>query len=100
MTTLKLSRNFLHHKSKPLQSFQNRRTEKKRLIKSSRQISDLNFFSSLSSKAKICTSVNAFIEGGRLISHMPIVSDKLNIGGYLVTVDMERTSESLDHGFR
>ena len=31
---------------------------------------------------------------------MPIVSDKLNIGGYLVTVDMERTSESLDHGFR
>ena len=36
-------------------------------------------------------------EAGRLISDILDVSDKLNIDGYLVTVDIEKAFDSLDH---
>ena len=38
-------------------------------------------------------------EAGRLISDILDVSDKLNIDGYLVTVDIEKAFDSLDHEF-
>ena len=38
-------------------------------------------------------------EGGRLISDLLEMSDKLNIKGYLVTVDIEKAFDSLDHDF-
>ena len=56
------------------------------------------FFKNLSSKTKSCISVNSFAEGQKLIFDISVVSDKLNIGGYLVAVDIERTFGSLDHG--
>ena len=38
-------------------------------------------------------------EAGRLISDTFDVSDKLNVGGYLVTFDIKKAFNSLDHGF-
>ena len=38
-------------------------------------------------------------EGGILISDILDISDKLSIDGYLVTVDIEITFDSLDHEF-
>ena len=38
-------------------------------------------------------------EGGRLISDLLEMSDKLNIKGYLVTADIEKVFDSLDHDF-
>ena len=38
-------------------------------------------------------------EGGRLISNILDISGKLNIDGYLVTVNIEKAFDSLDHGF-
>ena len=43
---------------------------------------------------------NGYIdEGGRLISNILDISGKLNIDGYLVTVNIEKAFDSLDHGF-
>ena len=43
---------------------------------------------------------NSYIgEAGRLISDILDISNKLSIDGYLVTVDIEKTSDCLDHGF-
>ena len=43
---------------------------------------------------------NRFIwEGGRLISDIVNICDRNNIGGYLVTVDIEKVFDSLDHKF-
>ena len=38
-------------------------------------------------------------EAGRLISDILDISDKLNIDGYLLTDDIEKAFDSLDHGF-
>ena len=38
-------------------------------------------------------------EGGRLISDMLVVSDKSNIADYLVTTNIGKASDSLDHRF-
>ena len=38
-------------------------------------------------------------EAGRLISDILDISDKLNIDGYLLTVDIEKAFDSLDHEF-
>ena len=37
-------------------------------------------------------------EAGRLISDILDISDKLSIDGYLVTVDIEKAFDSIDHG--
>ena len=43
---------------------------------------------------------NSYIgEAGRLISDILDISNKLRIDGYLVTVDIEKASDCLDHGF-
>ena len=43
---------------------------------------------------------NGYIdEGERLISNILDISGKLNIDGYLVTVNIEKAFDSLDHGF-
>ena len=43
---------------------------------------------------------NGYIdEEGRLISNILDISGKLNIDGYLVTVNIEKAFDSLDHGF-
>ena len=43
---------------------------------------------------------NRFIgEGGRLLSDILETSDKLNIGGYLVTIDFQKAFDSLSHNF-
>ena len=38
-------------------------------------------------------------EGGRLISDIVDICDRNNIGGYLVTIDIEKAFNSLDHQF-
>ena len=38
-------------------------------------------------------------EGGRLISDILYIYDKLSIDGYLVTVKIEKVFDSLDHGY-
>ena len=44
---------------------------------------------------------NSYIgEAGRLISDILDISNKLRIDGYLVTVDIEKASDCLDHGLR
>ena len=43
---------------------------------------------------------NRFIgEGGRLLSDILETSDKLNIGGFLVTIDFQKAFDSLSHNF-
>ena len=93
-----------------------RKTEYKRLIKNWRPISllntDLKFFSkvlaiklkyvlsSLTTSQQTAYVQNRCIgEAGRLISNILVISDKLSIDGYLVTVDIEKTFYSLDHEF-
>ena len=39
------------------------------------------------------------LEGGRLLSHIVDMCDRNDMGGYLVTVDTEKTFDSLDHKF-
>ena len=38
-------------------------------------------------------------EGGRLLSHIVDMCDRNNMGGYLVTMDTEKTFDSHDHKF-
>ena len=38
-------------------------------------------------------------EAGRLTSYILIISDKLSLDGYLVTVAIEKAFDSLDHGY-
>ena len=90
----------------------------KRLIKNWRPISllntDLKIFSkalaaklkaalpSLITLQKTAYVQNRYIEEGeaeRLISDILDISDKLSVDGYLVTVDIEKAFDSLDHEF-
>ena len=55
---------------------------------------------SLISSEQTAYVVKRFIgEVGRLISDLLEMSDKLNIKGYLITVDIEKAFDSLDHHF-
>ena len=40
------------------------------------------------------------VEGTRSISDILVIFDKLNIGGYLVAVDIRKTLDSLEHEFQ
>ena len=88
----------------------------KRFIKNWRPISLLNIDYKIISKlfatrlkdvlpSLISSEQTAYVaerfigEGGRLISDLLEMSDKLNIKGYLVTVDIEKAFDSLDHDF-
>ena len=43
---------------------------------------------------------NRFIsETGRLISDILVITDTLNLTGYLVTIDIEKKFDSLNHSF-
>ena len=39
------------------------------------------------------------VEGTRSISDILVIFDKLNIGGYLVAVDIRKNLDSLEHEF-
>ena len=88
----------------------------KKLIKNWRPISLLNtnlkiFSKTLATKLKSvlpCLIIsqqtvyvqNRYIgEAGRLISNILGISDKLSVDGYLITVDIEKAFDSLDHEF-
>ena len=88
----------------------------KRYIKNWGSISLLNVATKIISKAfserlknvlfsLISTQQTAYIknrftrEGGRLISDIVNIWDHNNIGGYLVTIDIEKAFDSLDHKF-
>ena len=88
----------------------------KRFIKNWRPISLLNIDYKIISKlfatrlkdvllSLISSEQTAYVakrfigEGGRLISDLLEMSDKLNRKGYLVTVDIEKVFDSLDHDF-
>ena len=88
----------------------------KRIVKNWRPISSLNIdtkilFKSLPEKMKhvppelIFSNQTFYLkhrcisENGRLISYVIEMSDILDIPGYLVTFDIEKAFDSLDHGF-
>ena len=88
----------------------------KRYIKNWRPISLLNVDTKIISKALaaklkkvlptiISSNQTAYVnkrcisESGRLISDIIEVCEKQNIGGYLVTMDIEKAFDSLDHDF-
>ena len=88
----------------------------KKLIKNWRPISllntDLKIFSKiLATKLKsvlpslIISQQTVYVqnryigEAGRLISDILDISDKLSVDGYLITVDIEKALDSLDHEF-
>ena len=55
---------------------------------------------SLIASQQTAHALNRYIgEAGRLISNILKMSDKLIIDGYLVTVDIKKTLDSLDHIF-
>ena len=59
-----------------------------------------NVLSSLISTQQTAYIKNKFIgEGGRLISDIVNICDRNNTGGFLVTIDIERAFDSLDHRF-
>ena len=59
-----------------------------------------NVLSSLISTQQTAYIKNRFIgEGGRLISDIVNICDRNNIGGFLVTIDIEKGFDSLDHIF-
>ena len=59
-----------------------------------------NVLSSLNSTQQTAYIKNKFIgEGGRLISDIVDIWERNNIGGYLVTVDIAKAFDSLDHKF-
>ena len=59
-----------------------------------------NVLSSLISTQQTAYIKNRFIgEGGRLISDIVNICDRNNIGGFLVTIDIEKAFDSLDHKF-
>ena len=59
-----------------------------------------NLLSSLTSTQQTTCIKNRFIgEGGRLISDIVNICDRNNIGGLLVTIDIEKAFDSLDHKF-
>ena len=59
-----------------------------------------NVLSSLISTQQTAYIKNRFIgEGGRLISDIVNICDRNNIGGFLVTIDIEKAFYSLDHKF-
>ena len=59
-----------------------------------------NLLSSLTSTQQTACIKNRFIgEGGRLISDIVNICDRNNIGGLLVTIDIEKAFDSLDHKF-
>ena len=59
-----------------------------------------NVLSSLISTQQTVYIKNRFIrEGGRLISDIVDICDRNNIGGYLVTMDIEKAFDSLEHKF-
>ena len=59
-----------------------------------------NVLSSLIATHQTAYIKNRFIgEGGRLISHTVDICDCSNIGGYLVTINTKKASDSLDHKF-
>ena len=59
-----------------------------------------NILSSLVSTQQAAYIKNRFIrEGGRLISDIVNICDRNNIGGFLVTIDIEKAFDSLDHKF-
>ena len=59
-----------------------------------------NVLSSLISTQQTAYIKNRFIgEGGRLISDIVIICDRNNIGGFLVTIDIEKAFDSGDHKF-
>ena len=59
-----------------------------------------NVLSSLISTQQTACIKNKFIgEGGRLISDIVNICDRNNTGGFLVTIDIERAFDSLDHRF-
>ena len=93
-----------------------KKDRRKRLIKKWRPTSLLNtnlkfFYKALAAKLKsvlpalITTQQTAYVKNryigkaGRLISDILDISEKLSIGGYLVTADIEKTFDSLDHEF-
>ena len=55
-----------------------------------------NLLSSLTSTQQTACIKNRFIgEGGRLISDIVNICDRNNSGGFLVTIDIEKASDSL-----
>ena len=59
-----------------------------------------NILSSLVSTQQAAYIKNRFIrEGGRLISAIVNICDRNNIGAFLVTIDIEKAFDSLDHKF-
>ena len=59
-----------------------------------------NILSSLVSTQQAAYIKNRFIrEGGRLISDIVNICDRNNIGAFLVTIDIEKAFDSLDHKF-
>ena len=59
-----------------------------------------NVFSSLISTQQTAYIKNRFIgEGARLISDIVNIGDCNNIGGFFVTIDIEKAFDSLDHKF-
>ena len=59
-----------------------------------------NLLSSLTSTQQTACIKNRFIgEGGRLISDIVNICDRNNIGGLLVTIDIEKAFDSLNHKF-
>ena len=59
-----------------------------------------NVLSSLVSTQQTAYIKNRFIgEGGRLISDIVNICDRNKIGGFLVTIDIEKAFDSLDHKF-
>ena len=53
----------------------------------------------ISTKQTACIKKRFIGEGGRLISDIVDTYDRNNIGGYLVTTDIEKAFDSLDHKF-
>ena len=59
-----------------------------------------NVLSSLISTQQTAYIKNRFTgEGGRLITDIVNICDRNNIGGFLVTIDIEKAFDALDHKF-
>ena len=113
---IKISKKLLTSKRQAVIKLIEKKDRDKRFIKNWRPISLLNIDYKIISKlfatrlkdvlpSLISSEQTAYVakrfigEGGRLISDILEMSDKLNIKGYLVTFDIEKAFDSLDHDF-